>query len=310
MSPAVETDRLCRSFGARAALSDVTFAVHEGELFGLLGPNGSGKSTLFRILSTLLPPGSGTARVGGHDVVRAATAVRHAIGVVFQSPALDPQLTVEENLRCAGRLYGLGGADLQRRLRAAAADLEVSDRLNDRVQTLSGGLQRRVEIAKVLLPRPRVLLLDEPSTGLDPAARSVLRGLLAELRRQSGVTVVLTTHLMEEAEGCDRVAILHRGKLVACEAPAVLRGRIGGSVAVLSGPDPDRLVAEVRRSFGWPVVVREGRVFVELPAGVDNGARLVGALEGVAERVSVGHPTLEDAFLGLTGEPFPAEEVA
>jgi ABC-2 type transport system ATP-binding protein len=310
MSPAVETDRLCRSFGLRAALSDVTFAVRDGELFGLLGPNGSGKSTLFRILSTLLPPGSGTARVGGHDVVREATAVRHAIGVVFQSAALDPQLTVEENLRCAGRLYGLGGPELQSRLHAAAADLEVSDRLADQVRTLSGGLQRRVEIAKVLLPRPRVLLLDEPSTGLDPAARSVLRGLLAKLRRGSGVTIVLTTHLLEEAEGCDRVAVLHRGKLAACDAPAALRGRLGRNTAVLSGTDPEMLAAEVGRSFGWPAEVRDGRVLVDLPADGESGARLVRAFEGAAERVSVGRPTLEDAFLELTGEPFPAEEDA
>ena len=228
-------------------------SIRAGEMFALLGPNGSGKTTLFRILSTLLAPSAGMARVGGCDVVGEAMAVRHQIGVVFQSPALDPQLTVEENLRCAGSLYGLRGADLVARLRSAAEALGLSDRLADRVQSLSGGLQRRVEIAKCLLPRPRVLLLDEPSTGLDPAAREGLRATLERVRRESGVTVVMTTHLLEEAERCDRVAILHRGRLVACETPAELRGRLGTDVAVVSGPEPESLAARVREMFGWPL---------------------------------------------------------
>lgn len=310
MSLAVETEGLCRCFGARVALSDVTFAVKQSETFGLLGPNGSGKTTLFRILCTLLAPGSGAARVAGHDVVREPMAVRQEIGVVFQSPALDPQLTVEENLRCAGRLYGLGGADLQKRLRAAADDLGVAGRLGDRVQTLSGGLQRRVEIAKVLLPRPRILLLDEPSTGLDPAARAGLRAVLGKLRRESGVTVVLTTHLLEEADGCDRVAVLHRGKLVACDAPAALRGRLGNDVAVLSGAEPEMLAARARELFGWPASVRDGRARVDVPSGGDNAARLVGALAGWADQVSIGRPTLEDVFLELTGESWQAEDAS
>ena len=307
MSHAVETQGLGRNFGPRVALSEVTLAVREGEMFGLLGPNGSGKTTLFRILSTLLAPTAGTARVGGHDVVKAPMDVRHHLGVVFQSPALDPQLTVAENLRCAGNLYGLRGVDLEDRLYAAAAALEVADRLPDRVQTLSGGLQRRVEIAKSLLPRPRVLLLDEPSTGLDPGARAGLRAVLGKLRRESGVTVVMTTHLLDEAEACDRVAILHRGRLVACESPADLRARLGKDVAVLSGQDPDGLAAKVRASFAWPVAVRDGRVRVELPTGGDHAARLFTASAGLADAVTVGRPTLEDVFLELTGDSLHGE---
>jgi len=310
MSAAVETNDLGRNFGPRAALSGVTLSIRAGEMFALLGPNGSGKTTLFRILSTLLAPSAGTARVGGCDVVGEAMAVRHQIGVVFQSPALDPQLTVEENLRCAGSLYGLRGADLVARLRSAAQALSLSDRLADRVQSLSGGLQRRVEIAKCLLPRPRVLLLDEPSTGLDPAAREGLRATLERVRRESEVTVVMTTHLLEEAERCDRVAILHRGRLVACETPAELRGRLGTDVAVVSGPEPEVLAARVREMFGWPLSVRGERLRVEVPAGGDAAGRLVSALGAAADTVTVGRPTLEDVFLDLTGEPLRGEEEA
>ena len=310
MSAAVETNDLGRNFGPRAALSGVTLSIRAGEMFALLGPNGSGKTTLFRILSTLLAPSAGTARVGGCDVVGEAMAVRHQIGVVFQSPALDPQLTVEENLRCAGSLYGLRGADLVARLRSAAQALSLSDRLADRVQSLSGGLQRRVEIAKCLLPRPRVLLLDEPSTGLDPAAREGLRATLERVRRESEVTVVMTTHLLEEAERCDRVAILHRGRLVACETPAELRGRLGTDVAVVSGPEPEALAARVREMFGWPLSVRGERLRVEVPAGGDAAGRLVSALGAAADTVTVGRPTLEDVFLDLTGEPLRGEEEA
>jgi len=310
MSAAVETNDLGRNFGPRAALSGVTLSIRAGEMFALLGPNGSGKTTLFRILSTLLAPSAGTARVGGCDVVGEAMAVRHQIGVVFQSPALDPQLTVEENLRCAGSLYGLRGADLVARLRSAAEALGLSDRLADRVQSLSGGLQRRVEIAKCLLPRPRVLLLDEPSTGLDPAAREGLRVTLERVRRESEVTVVMTTHLLEEAERCDRVAILHRGRLVACETPAELRGRLGTDVAVVSGPEPEALAARVREMFGWPLSVRGDRLRVEVPAGGDAAGRLFSALGAAADTVTVGRPTLEDVFLDLTGEPLRGEEEA
>ena len=308
MNHAVETRALGRNFGARAALSDVTLSVRDGEMFGLLGPNGSGKTTLFRILSTLLAPTSGTARIGGHDVVHEAVQVREHLGVVFQSPALDPQLTVAENLRCAGHLYGLRGAELEERLLSSLHALRVADRFGDRVHTLSGGLQRRVEIAKSLLPRPRVLLLDEPSTGLDPAARAGLRLALDELRAASGVTIVVTTHLLDEAERCDRVAVLHRGRLVACEAPSALRATLGTDIALVAGDDLAALAAKVAAELGWPAEVRGDKLRVEVPTG-DNGAgRLVNALAGAAHTITVGRPTLEDVFLKLTGESWGAGE--
>jgi ABC-2 type transport system ATP-binding protein len=302
MSVPVETRQLRRLFGSRVALDDVSFTVGEGEIFGLLGPNGGGKTTLFRILSTLLAPSGGTAAICGHDVRSAAPSVRQSLGVVFQSPSLDPQLTVAENLRYGGNLYGLCGAELGERARELAVALRVDDRMNERVKALSGGLQRRVEIAKSLLPRPRVLLLDEPSTGLDPVARVDLWSILEELRGRFGMTVVLTTHLMDEAERCDRVAILHRGQLLACDAPSALCAAIGTDVLTLTGREPDRMAEELQAKFGWTVAVHDGSVRVEIPRAHEQVARLVEALPGQVLSVTAGRPTLEDVFVRLTGE--------
>lgn len=302
MNRPVETENLRRVFGARVALDDVTFSVEEGEIFGLLGPNGGGKSTLFRILSTLLAPTSGTASVAGHEVVAEPAAVRRSLGVVFQSPSLDPQLTVAENLRCAGSLYGLRGASLEMRLEEVAVALGVEDRLRDLVKVLSGGLQRRVEIAKSLLPRPCVLLLDEPSTGLDPSARAGLRSTLGGVRARDGVTVVLTTHLMDEAAQCDRVAILHRGRLQACGTPGELQAAVGADVLIVAGDEPAELAAALREKFGWTAAVHDGSVRVEISRAHEQVARIMEAFPGRVSSVSAGRPTLEDAFVHLTGE--------
>ena len=304
----VETHNLRRNFGERVALNDVTLSVNEGEIFGLLGPNGGGKTTMFRILSTMLVASAGSARVAGHDVEREPAAVRAAIGVVFQSPSLDPQLTVAENLRWGGNLYGLRGKTLAARMRETAEALRVADRMNDRVAVLSGGLQRRVEIAKSLLPRPRVLLLDEPSTGLDPLARVDLWNILAELRSAGGMTVVLTTHLMDEAERCDRVAILHQGRLCACDTPSVLRAGIGHDVLTLTGRDAESLAGRLREKFGWSAAVLDGAVRVEIPEAHTQVARIVEAFPGEVQTVTAGRPTLEDVFIRLTGERWRAEE--
>ena len=302
MSSPVETHDLSRSFGARQALDGVTFSVAEGEIFGLLGPNGGGKTTLFRILCTLLPPSGGSARVCGRDTVTDPAAVRSSIGVVFQSPSLDPQLTVAENLRYGGNLYGLHGAELENRWREMAAALRVDDRAGDLVKNLSGGLQRRVEIAKSLLPRPRVLLLDEPSTGLDPVARVDLWAILEQLRQRFGITTVLTTHLMDEAERCGRVAILHRGKLLACDTPDALRATIGTDVLTLVCRHPDAVAEQLQAKFGWTAVVRDDAVRLEIAKAHAEVARIVEALPGEIQSVTAGRPTLEDVFVRMTGE--------
>jgi len=224
----VDVEGLTHRYGERTALDGVSFSVRSGEVFGLVGPNGGGKTTLFKILSTALAPSSGSARVAGVDVRDGA--VRRRIGVVFQSPSLDGKLTVGENLLHHGHLYGLSGSGLKERIGEELTRFGLKDRMGDRVEKLSGGLQRRVELAKSLLHRPEVLLLDEPSTGLDPGAR---RDLWDALRGLKGVTVLLTTHLLEEAERCDRMAILHKGKIVALGEPLTLRGEIGGDVVTV-----------------------------------------------------------------------------
>jgi len=312
MSHPVETDNLRRSFGARRALDGVSLSVAEGEIFGLLGPNGGGKTTLFRILCTLLAPSGGSARVCGHDTVAAPAAVRSSIGVVFQSPSLDPQLNVAENLRYGGNLYGLCGKDLEARWRELAAALRVEDRADEPVKNLSGGLQRRVEIAKSLLPRPRVLLLDEPSTGLDPSARVDLWAILEQLRGEFGITTVLTTHLLEEAERCGRIGILHRGKLVACGAPEALCADIGADVLTLNCRRPDVVAERLRSEFGWTAAVDGDTVRLEFPDAHAAVARIIEAFPGEVRSVTAGQPTLEDVFVRLTGErfagPFFAEE--
>ena len=312
MSHPVEIDDLRRSFGARRALDGVSFSVTEGEIFGLLGPNGGGKTTLFRVLCTLLAPSGGSARVCGHDTVAEPAAVRSSIGVVFQSPSLDPQLTVAENLRYGGNLYGLRGHDLEERWQELAVALRVEDRADEPVKNLSGGLQRRVEIAKSLLPRPHVLLLDEPSTGLDPSARIDLWAILERLRGEFGITTVLTTHLLEEAERCGRVGILHRGKLVACDSPAALCADIGADVLTLICRTPDIVAERLQSEFGWTAAVNGDAVRLELPEAHAEVARIVEAFPGEVRSVTAGRPTLEDVFLRLTGErldgPFFAEE--
>lgn len=303
-NPAIEIEGLTHRYGTRTALEAVSFSVGSGEIFGLLGPNGGGKSTLFRILSTLLTPTGGAARIFGEDVVRAPLAVRRQIGVVFQSPSLDGMLSVEENLRHQGRLYGLRGAMLRARIAELLERLGLSDRKNERVATLSGGLRRRVEIAKGLLHQPPLLLLDEPATGLDTGARRDLRLYLQQLRSESGVTIWLTTHLMDEADGCDRLGILDRGRLVALGSPQDLKQKIGGDVIVLETPEPEQLRDQIRQRFGGDASVLAGRVRLERPQGHKFITDLVESFPGQIEGVTFSRPTLEDVFIHETGHRF------
>lgn len=293
----VDVDGLTHRYGERLALDAVSFSVRKGEIFGLLGPNGGGKTTLFKILSTALRPTSGTARIAGTDVRN--DAVRRRIGVVFQAPGLDQKLTVAENLLHQGHLYGLSGSALRSRIEAELSRFKLADRARERVEKLSGGLQRRVELAKALLHHPEVLLLDEPSTGLDPGAR---RDLWDALRGLAGVTVLLTTHLLDEAERCDRLAILHKGKLVALGAPLDLRGEIGGDVVTVRSRDAEALAAGIREKLGESPTVVQGTVRLARERGHDLVGRLVESFPGLIESVTVAKPSLEDVFLTKTRE--------
>ncbi len=292
---------------AREALGGVSFDVQPGELFGVLGPNGGGKTTLFRILSTALTPTGGTARVLGRDVVTDPAAVRGVLGVVFQNPSLDKKLTVFENLIHQGRLYGLGGADLRARAMEFLGRVGLADRAGDVVEHLSGGLQRRAEIAKGLLHRPGLLLMDEPTTGLDPGARRDLWTYLASLSRE-GVTVLVTTHLMEEAERCSRLAILDRGRLAALGTPEELKKTVGGEVVSVTTSDPAALVAGLRAAFDITAGVFDNVVRVERADGHRFVPQLVEKFPGLIESVQVGRPTLEDVFVKHTGHRFWAEK--
>ncbi len=301
MSPAIQVDNLTFRYGDRAALDGVSFTVGPGEVFGLLGPNGGGKTTLFRILSTLLLPASGQARIFGLDVAREPHAVRRRIGVVFQAASLDRKLSALENLIHQGHLYGMRGRALRHRAQESLSRLSLADRAGDRVETLSGGLQRRVELAKGLLHNPELLLLDEPSTGLDPGARLDLWQYLTHLRESERVTVLVTTHLLEEAERCDRLAILDRGKLVAEGTPDHLKKSIGGDVIVLGARDPDALRRQVEERFALAATTVNGTVRIERERGHEFIAQLVEAFPGQIDSVSVSKPTLEDVFIHQTG---------
>lgn len=303
-SAAIRVSRLVHHYGSRQALADVSLQVEQGEIFAFLGPNGGGKTTLFRLLSTLIPIQAGTIEILGFDVARQPAEVRRRIGVVFQAPSLDKKLTVAENLWQHAHLFGLAGAALANRQQEMLERLGLTARARERVETLSGGLRRRVELAKGMLPRPRLLLLDEPSTGLDPGARSDLWDYLREIRVTDQVTVVLTTHLLEEAEKADRLAIMHEGSLVALDTPERLRATVGGDTLSIESDDAASLAAAIGERFGSRPAVVDGVVRWEQPDGHQWVARLVEAFPGRVQSITLSKPTLEDVFVARTGHRF------
>ncbi|HZD30774.1 MAG TPA: ATP-binding cassette domain-containing protein, partial [Candidatus Angelobacter sp.] len=253
VSPVIQLQDLRHQYGERAALAGVSFEVRPAEIFGLLGPNGSGKTTTFRILSTLMIPSGGRALIMGHDVAKEPSRVRGEIGVVFQEQSIDIKLSAQENLMLVGHVYGLHGSALKARVSEMLVRVGLADRAKEKVETFSGGMKRRLELAKGLLHHPSVLLLDEPTTGLDPGARRDLWQYLQILRDEEHVSVLVTTHLMEEAERCDRLAIYAEGNVVALGTPAELRSEIGGDVILLEATEPDALAQHIEQRFGLAV---------------------------------------------------------
>jgi ABC-2 type transport system ATP-binding protein len=292
---------LRHSYAGREALQGISLEIAPGELFALLGPNGGGKTTLFRILATLMIPTGGEALVFGIPVATGSVEIRRRLGVVFQNPSLDTRLTCMENMIHHGHLHGLSGAALKRRAAELLGWFGVADRAGDRVESLSGGLARRVELAKSLLHSPDLLILDEPSTGLDPSARLEFMRILRSMREEHGVTIVLTTHFLEEAERSDRVAILDAGKIVATGSPEELRSRIGGDVVTLRSSTPAELGERVTERFGLAAHVLNGSVRIEAPRGHEILREVVEAFPEAILSASFGHPTLEDVFVRLTG---------
>lgn len=304
MTDILEVENLSHSYGTRLALDSVSFSVNGGEVFGLLGPNGGGKTTLFRILSTLMLPTSGRVSILGRELSTEARAIREGLGVVFQHPGLDTQLTVRENLRHQGHLYGLAGRCLRNRIAELLKRFGVEDRVDERVEVLSGGLQRRVEIAKAMLHSPRVLLLDEPSSGLDVGARRQLRDSLQNLAETDNVLVLLTTHLLDEAESCTRIGILDAGRLVALGEPGTLKTQIGGDVVHIESTSGETLHPAIERQFGVSSVLTEGHLRVECERGHEFVRDVVAAFPDEIQAVRFGKPTLEDVFVKLTGNRF------
>jgi ABC-2 type transport system ATP-binding protein len=293
---------LTRRFGERVAVDGLTVDVARGEVFGFLGPNGAGKSTTFHLLTGLLAPDAGRVLLDGREAPPTDGRVRQRLGVVFQDPSLDDKLTALENLKLGAALYGLSGKRAEARIAELLALVELGDRAREPVERYSGGMKRRLEIARVLLHEPEILVMDEPSRGIDaPTQRRIWEQLL-ELRRQRRMTILLTTHAPDEAEYCDRIAVLDHGRVIACDTPDVLRAQVGGDVVTLEGEEPEAVANEVRARFSLEARVVEGAVVIETPKGHELIPRLVEALPpGRLRAVAMRRPTLADVFVHLTG---------
>ena len=302
-------DGLTRRFGDFVAVDGIDFAVAQGEVFGFLGPNGAGKTTTISMLTTLLRPTAGSAHVAGHDVERDDAAVRRAIGIVFQEPSLDERLTAWENLEFHAVLYGMPRAERPRRIADALRLVDLQDRARHMVEKFSGGMRRRLEIARGLLHIPTVLFLDEPTLGLDPQSRRSVWEHIRGLREATGVTVFMTTHYMEEAEFCDRIAIIDHGGIVALDTPEGLKHMVGGDLVVVTTPDPQALEAHLAAQ-SLDVTVHDAQVRVEVSDGARFIPRLVRSFPGEIDGASLRRPTLDDVFLKLTGRTIREGELS
>src|SRR5947207_459332 len=305
---AIATEQLVKRYGDIEAVRGIDLAVMPGEIFGFLGPNGAGKSTTISMLCTLLRPTSGRAEVAGFDVARDPDSVRTRIGLVFQDPALDEQLTARENLEFHAFLYDVPRAIRVQRISEVLGMVELADRANSKVMTFSGGMKRRLEIARGILHSPEVLFLDEPTRGLDPQTRRHIWDYLRELRRQEGVTIFMTTHYMDEAEFCDRIAIIDMGKIVALGTPDELKARVGGDVITIATADNTVSAGEISERYGVTPVVDNGTLRLEVSDGAAFVPRLVRELSQPVTTVTLRRPSLDDVFLKLTGRAIREEQ--
>ena len=305
--PAVVVRGLHKRYDTVEAVRGIDLQVHSGEIFGFLGPNGAGKSTTIQILCTLVRPTAGTARVAGLDVSRDPAGVRRRIGLVFHDPSLDEQLTARENLDFHAMLYGVARGQRRQRREQALALVDLSDRQDAMVRTFSGGMKRRLEIARGMLHAPEVLFLDEPTQGLDPQTRASIWAYLGELRAREGTTVFMTTHYLDEAEICDRLAIIDHGTIVAEGSPDQLKARVGGDVVTAATADDEVAAAELRDRLGVAVDRGDGHLQVTVADGAAFVPQLVGAVSVAVRSVAVRRPSLDDVFLQLTGRAIREE---
>jgi ABC-2 type transport system ATP-binding protein len=300
-TPAVEVAGLTKTFGDVEAVRGVSFEVGAGEVFGFLGPNGAGKSTTINMLCTLTRPTGGSARVAGHDVATERDEVRRHIGLVFQDPTLDGYLTAEQNLRLHAELYGVDSAAVAPRMEQMLRMVDLHDRRDAPVMTFSGGMRRRLEIARGLLHSPRVLFLDEPTIGLDPQTRSSIWRYIRALQRTEETTIFMTTHYMDEAEFCDRIAIMDRGEIVVLDTPEALKASVGADRVTIRTPDDEAAIAALAERFGLEAQLAEGAVTFFVESGEAFVPRLFAELGVPISAVSVSRPSLDDVFMKYTG---------
>ena len=309
MPTIIEVNKLTKDYNGHAAVKGISFAVERGEIFGFLGPNGAGKTTTISMLCTLLRPTSGGATVGGYDILKNRLAVRQSIGLVFQDPSLDERLTALENLKFHGMIYGIPRAERGRRIDEVLELVELSARRHDMVRTFSGGMKRRLEIARGLMHRPRVLFLDEPTLGLDPQTRHHIWDYINQLRVDEGLTIFLTTHYMDEAEHCARIAIIDNGELIAGDTPDRLKEQVGSDVIVLITDDNQRAAIEIQEKFDVAAKEVNGELSLQVEAGEHFMPALIRGLESRVTSMSLRKPTLEDVFLNLTGRKIREEKL-
>ncbi len=308
--PVVSVRDLAKRFGTVQAVRGVSFDVGPGEAFAFLGPNGAGKSTTISILCTLLRPTSGQARVAGIDVARDPLSVRRHIGLVFQDPTLDDYLTAEENLRFHARLYRVPRSRVQRRLDEVLEMVELSDRRDGLVRTFSGGMKRRLEIARGLMHSPRILFLDEPTVGLDPQTRSHIWSYINELRARERTTLFLTTHYMDEAENCERLAIIDGGRIVASGTPEALKAAVGEDRIELHVDDPAEALAELHQDYEIEATASDGVVSFHVAGAEEFAPRLLASLRTRTRSIRIARPTLDDVFMSYTGRTIREAEAS
>jgi len=306
----IRVNNLTKKFGAITAVDDISFDVEENSIFGFLGPNGAGKTTTISILCTLLDPTSGQAFLNGHDCSTESSEVRKSIGIVFQDSSLDKDLTARENLIFHAHLYAVPKAERKQRVEEALSFAGLVDRADDLVKKFSGGMKRRLEVARGLIHKPRVLFLDEPTLGLDPQSRSSLWGFITELPKKHNVTIFMTTHYMDEAEVCDRIAIIDKGRIIASGTPQSLKKSVGGDVIYLKTSDNPKAVETLQRLFGLEASEKDGEIFISTPRGDSCIPSIIREIGDSVLSVRMQRPTLNDVFLKLTGKEIREETAA
>ncbi|MFC1910193.1 ATP-binding cassette domain-containing protein [Chloroflexota bacterium] len=304
----MEVNELSRKFGQFTAVDKVSFQVKEGEIFGFLGPNGAGKTTTINMLCTLLKPTSGTALVNGYDVIKQKSEVRCSIGLVFQEPALDEYLSAEQNLRFHAFAYNIPKAFRDKRIIEVLELVELTDRRKSRVRTFSGGMKRRLEIARGLLHSPRLLFLDEPTLGLDPQTRRHIWDYILTLRKKGNLTIFLTTHYMDEAENCDRISIIDNGHIIALDSPDKLKDALGGDIVTLKAQDNNSAFTELKEKYSLSPVTENGNIIFSVPQGETFLAKLIGSFDNKLLSIGIRRPTLNDVFLKMTGRVIREQE--